>query len=360
MSRRDRLEPAGPPVVAPAPQALPSRQPTILDVAERAGVSKSLVSLVMRGAPNVSGASRDAVLVAAAELGYRPNAAARSLAAQRSGVVGCVLSDLHNPFFADVVDGVQEEAASTGYRILVSPGFLDGAREQVAVETLLQLRVDALILIGSVMRLAELAEAASSIPVVLIGHDRAPAGLHVVCSDDVAGAEAVVDHLVGLAHRRIAHIHAAEGAGGTARRRGYTRAMRRHGLAAQVQVVKGAFTSEGGAKGMRRLLSGEHLPTAVFVANDLAATGALDEIDAAGLRVPEDISVVGYDDLTWSAMERISLTTVAQPRAELGRLSVRLALSERRAAGTGPTRIVLPPRLVVRSTSGPPPGGGAS
>jgi DNA-binding LacI/PurR family transcriptional regulator len=332
----------------------PVRQPTILDVAKRAGVSKSLVSLVMREAPNVSSASREAVLAAAADLGYRPNAAARSLAAQRSGVIGCVLSDLHNPFFADVIDGVEEEAATAGHRVLVGPGFLDGTREQVAVDTLLELRVDALILVGSMMRLTALSEGAASIPLVLIGHDRASDGLHSVCSDDVAGAEAVVDHLVGLGHRRIAHIRAAERAGGTARRRGYTRAMRRNGLDEHVQVVKGGFTSEGGARGMRRLLTADELPTAVFVANDLGAIGALDEIDAAGLRVPEDISVVGYDDLTWSAMKRISLTTVAQPRAELGRFAVRLVLPGDDESTTRPTRIVLPPRLVVRSTSGRP------
>ena len=332
------------------------RQPTILDVAKLAGVSKSLVSLVMRGAPNVSTESRAAVLAAAADLGYRPNAAARSLAARRSSVVGCVVSDLHNPFFADVIDGIEEEAAGAGYRLLVSPGFLDGAREAVAVDTLMQLRVDALILVGSAMRLEELGMASSLIPVVLIGHDRAPEGLHTVSSDDVAGAEAVVDHLVESGHRRIAHIHASTDAGGTARRRGYARAMRRHGLKDQIRVVKGEFTAAGGARGMRRLLASGRLPTAVFVANDLAAIGVLDELDVAGLRVPDDISVVGYDNLALSAMDRISLTTVAQPRAELGQLSVRLALLGGERNGASPTRVVLPPRLVVRSSSGPPPG----
>lgn len=332
------------------------KQPTILDVAERAGVSKSLVSLVMRNAPNVSEASREVVLAVAAELGYRPNAAARSLAAQRSGVIGCVVSDLHNPFYADVIDGIQEQAAAAGYQVLVSPGFLDGAREQVAMETLLQLRVDASILIGSMMRLSAPAEASASMPVVLIGHDRAPEGLHLVCSDDVAGAEAVVDHLVELGHRRIAHIHAAEPAGGTARRRGYARAMRRHGLGEHIRVLKGAFTSEGGAEGMRRLLKAKgERPTAVFVANDLGAIGALDEIETAGLRVPEDISVVGYDDLTWSAMNRIRLTTVAQPRAELGRVAVQLVVPSEQPSQASPARIVLPPRLVIRSTSASPP-----
>jgi DNA-binding LacI/PurR family transcriptional regulator len=331
------------------------KQPTILDVAKSAGVSKSLVSLVMRDAPNVSDTSRKAVLAAVADLGYRPNAAARSLAAQRSGVIGCVLSDLHNPFFADVIDGVEEEAAGSGRRVLVSPGFLDAEREAVAVETLMQLRVDALVLVGSAMRLERLAEAASSIPVVLIGHDHAPDGLQSVCSDDVLGAERVVDHLVSLGHRRIAHIHADSEAGGTARRRGYARGMRRHGLSDQIQIAKGAFTSDGGARAMRRLLARDPRPTAVFVANDLAAIGVLDELDAVGLRVPEDLSVVGYDDLTLSAMERISLTTVQQPRAELGQLSVRLALLGGNRSGPSATRLVLPPTLIVRSTSGPPP-----
>ena len=145
------------------------RHPTILDVAERAGVSKSLVSLVMRGSPRVSEVRRAAVLKAADELGYRPNAVARSLVRKRSGVLGCILSDLHNPFFADVADGIEEGAVAHGYRALLSSGFLDPDREAVALETLLELRVDGLLMIGTLTSTRSLEAASSSVPVVLVG-----------------------------------------------------------------------------------------------------------------------------------------------------------------------------------------------
>jgi DNA-binding LacI/PurR family transcriptional regulator len=144
------------------------RHPTILDVAERAGVSKSLVSLVMRGSSRVSEARRKAVLEAAEELGYRPNAVARSLVRKRSGVLGCILSDLHNPFFADVADGIEEGAVTHGYRALLSSGFLDESREASAIETLLQLRVDGLLMIGTLTSMKDLERAAASVPIVVV------------------------------------------------------------------------------------------------------------------------------------------------------------------------------------------------
>ena len=219
-----------------------SRRPTIVDVAQRAGVSKSLVSLVMRDSPRVAPGSRDAVLRAARELGYRPNAVARSLVRQRSGVLGCILSDLHNPYFADVADGIEEAAGQGGYRALLSAGFLDPARESTAVETLLELQVDGLIMLGSMLELDAISTWAGHIPVVVIGHGSSSSVMDSVTDDDEAGATAVVDHLVALGHRRIAHIHGGAVVSARARRRGYERSMAAHGLAADVRSVPGAYT----------------------------------------------------------------------------------------------------------------------
>lgn len=330
------------------------RRPTIIDVAERAGVSKSLVSLVMRDSPRAGKDSRAAVLKAADELGYRPNAVARSLVRQRSGIFGCILSDLHNPFFADVADGIEEAAVRGGFRALMSSGFLDPRREAGAVETLLQLQVDGLIMLGPMMGRSAIKEAARHIPVVVVGHDTRGRSLDSVRNDDEAGASAVVDHLVGLGHRHIAHIHAGSAGGSPGRRRGYEAAMRRHGLGEHIRCVRGAFTEVGGHEAMRSIIQSGVLPTAAFVANDFAALGALDALDAAGLSVPRDISVVGYDDITTSHNSRVALTTVTQPSAEMGRTAVNLLIERFEGGRTEPRRIVLAPRLVVRGTAAAP------
>lgn len=331
-----------------------TRRPTIVDVADRAGVSKSLVSLVMRDSPRVGKDSRDAVLEAARELGYLPNAAARSLVRRTSGVLGCILSDLHNPFFADVADGIEEAAESGGYRALLSAGFLDARRETNAVDTLLQLRADGLILLGPMMRTAAITEAARHVPVVVVGRAMTSRSLDSVSNDDRAGAAMVVDHLADLGHRDIAHIHAGSAGGAHGRRLGYQSAMERRGLADRVRQVAGSFNEAGGRSAMRSMIEGGDLPTAVFVANDFAAIGALEALDVAGFRVPDDISVVGYDDMSFSHNARIGLTTVAQPSAEIGRSAVNLLLERVEAGRTEPRHLVLPPRLVVRTTTAAP------
>jgi DNA-binding LacI/PurR family transcriptional regulator len=334
------------------------KRPTILDVAERAGVSKSLVSLVMRDPDRVSDASREAVLKAADELGYRPNAVARSLVQQRTHVIGVVLADLHNPFYADVADGIEAEAAAAGFRTMISSGFLDPAREKASVETLLELRVDALISTGSMMEISDLEEAAKSVPVTVVGRYTDSPAIDMVGVDDAAGAREAVEYLIALGHRNIVHIHAGTFAGAPGRRTGYEEAMRAGGLGENIRSFPGAFTEAGGAKAMADILNSRDVPTAVFAPNDAAALGAMDVIDSAGLAIPDDISLIGYDNLGIAGLPRISLTTVGQPRARLGEDAVRLILERLQHNRTVASHVVVPPSLVVRATTGPPRRGG--
>ncbi len=331
------------------------KQPTILDVAERAGVSKSLVSLVMRKPDRVSDASRRAVLAAAEELGYRPNAVARSLVQRRSNVIGIILSDLHNPFFADVADGIEEAAALQGYRALLSSGYLDPEREQAAIEMMLELRVEGLIMLGSMMKVAKIERVATSVPVTLLGRHTRSKTLDSVGVDDSAGAQEIVDYLVELGHRKIVHIQAGSAAGAPRRRAGYEKAMRRHNLDEHIRLVKGDFTESGGAKAMKEILEGGDLPTAVFAPNDFAALGAMEAIDAANLAIPGDISLVGYDNLALAGLPRIALTTIGQPRTDLGREAVHLVLERIDGDRESARHVVVRPSLVARSTTGPPP-----
>ncbi len=329
------------------------KQPTILDVAERAGVSKSLVSLAMRGSDQVGAASRKAIFEAAAELGYRPNAAARSLVRQRSFILGVMLSDLHNPFFAEVVDGIDDAALVAGYRALYNSGRRSPRLEAEAIETLLELRVDGLIVAAPAVGPSAAVAAARSVATVVVGRATRSAAIDCVTNDDRLGGELVVDHLVSLGHRRIAHIHGGSGAGAHPRRTGYERAMRRHGLEAEIRSVAGAYTEAAGMEGMEQLLGSANRPTAVFAANDIAAIGVLDVLDGYGLRVPDDVSVVGYDNTHISGRHRFDLTTVDQPRFEIGRMAVALLLERLDGGRTEAKRVVLAPRLVARSSSSP-------
>ena len=329
-------------------------KPTITDVARRAGVSKSLVSLVMRGADHVSPERRQAVNKAAAELGYRPNAMARSLVQRRTHLVGVMVSDLHNPFFADVVGGIQEQAARTGYKVLVNSGNRAAAREADAMETLLQLRADGIILGSPVLDDEVIGRASREVPIVLVGREAHGPAVDSVTNDDRAGAEVAVEHCVSLGHRRIAHIDGGHGAGAPARRHGYEAAMKRLGLGDLVSVVSGTYTEEGGHTGCLLLLAQTPRPTAIFAANDLAAIGALNAIEESGLKVPDDVSLVGYDNTSLAALRHISLTTIHQPRLEMGQLALSTLLERVDQDREEPRRVILSPSLVVRASTAPP------
>ena len=262
----------------------PRRGPTIIDVAHRAGVSKSLVSLVMRGAPNVSEERRRAVLEAAAELRYRPNAMAQILVRRRSFVIGVMLSDLHNPFFTAVVDGISSHAHTADYRALINTGDRSPGSERDAVETLLRLRTDGIVLAGTVIDAATIDRVGREVPLVLASRVTRSRVVDSVVTDDVAGAGLAVEHLIRLGHRRIAHITGGRGAGSRHRATGYRRAMGRHGLAGEISVVPGSYTEMGGIDGVRRLQAEGTLPTAIFAPNDLAAIGVLQALEARGLQ----------------------------------------------------------------------------
>ena len=333
------------------------RHPTIVDVAKRAGVSKSLVSLVLRDAPNVSDEKRAAVTRAAEEIGYRPNAVARSLVRRRSYLIGVMVSDLHNPYFTEVIDGIQEAARGSGYHALFNTGGRAAAGEDEALDTLLQLRTDGIVMAGPVLSSRRIAAVAATVPVVVVAkHSRSPTH-DSITNDDRMGARIAVDHLVSLGHRRIAHVDGGTGAGSTQRRSGFLDAMARHGLRSSARIVAGAFTEEGGRDGVTTLLHDRRGVTAVFVGNDLAAVGALDALVHHGLRVPEDMSLVGYDNIALAGLGHIDLTTIDQPRHEMGVTAVRLLLERRDEDRHEARHLVVPPALVVRGSTGPPPRG---
>ena len=341
----------------PDPARGPERtgHPTIRDVAARAGVSKSLVSLALQNAPRVAPETRGLILAAAQELGYRRNAAAYALVARRTRTIGVFVLDLHNPVTADVFDAVQTEARRRDYRTLVVVGCEDATAERAELEKLLEFRVEGIVALGHRLPHGAKEAVTGDCPAVIIGS--APRGIpHLgsISNDDVMGAGLAVDHLVALGHRRIVHVDGGSSAVARDRRTGYREAMRRRGLGELATVVPGSFSDEGGYLGAREALRGQIAPTALFVVNDLAAMGALAAVADAGLRVPEDVSVVGYDGTALAGIRPIGLTTVGQPLHELGTCAVAHLCGQLAGDPPGEWHTLLRPSLIERRTTAPP------
>ncbi|TDQ54200.1 LacI family transcriptional regulator [Actinorugispora endophytica] len=322
------------------------------DVAARVGVSRALVSLVFRDAPGASPRTRERVLRAAEELGYRPDSAARVLASSRSRVLGVVLT-VHNPFHADLVEAVYPEAERLGYDILLS-AQAPTRHVRAAVEALLGHRCEALLLLGPDTDPAFLRETARRAPVVSVGRRFPGADVETVHTAEAKGVRLAVRHLAGLGHRRITHIDGGTGAGSAERRRGYRDAMRGLGLGDFVRVLRGDHTEESGAAAARLLLAEERLPTAVLAGNDRCALGLLDVLSRAGVRVPEDVSVVGFDDIPVARLSHVDLTTVRQDVPGMAAAAVATAVNRLEDRSSALRETVLAPELVVRGTTAAP------
>lgn len=333
-----------------------ARRITGHDVAARAGVSQSTVSLVLSGNPKarIAEATRRRVLEAARELGYRPNLVARGLVQRRSYALGVVVPELDNPFFTEVISGAARVASEAGYGVLLAD-----AREIPGAEHVQRLRerqVDGVIL-GGGMAGSMPPDLLAGVNVVVVDE---PPGPHPgVVTDAFAAGRLAGEHLLALGHREFAFLGPASASHAfRMRERGFVTALREAGIRLlSPRLRRVAASVAGGEEGMRALLGSDDPPTAVFCMNDLAALGALKACAAAGADVPEEVSVVGCDDIEMARYVTPELTTVRVPARGLGARAARLLLLELAGRRTGAlTAKPLAVELISRGTTGPPPG----
>lgn len=327
---------------------------TIYDVAARAGVSKSLVSLVLQRSPRVSDQRRAAVLTAIQELDYRPSTAAVSLAGTRSRTIGVVLDDFRNQWFVDLLTGLREALQDQGHRLVVADRFLNTGLDASPVEGFLSMRVEGIVIAGEPT--TDLAIPAS-MPVVIAGGRVSIPRADTVANDDRAGGGMAASHLLDLGHTRLGFLGAGSAAS-QERRAGFEGAAAAATAAAgrvtvAVAVLPGEPTEEAGSRALGALLDEHPNVTAVFAANDVMALGALSELAERGLRVPEDVSVIGYDDTPVAATRYVGLTSIDDRSVEIGRGAGERLLARIADPGLAATESLVEPRLVARRTTAP-------
>lgn len=327
------------------------------DVARLSGVSIATASRVVTAPHLVNETTRERVQRAIDTLQYRPSRVARRLRrdSARANLIGLVVPDVQNPFFADVARGVENVAQAKGYMVFVGNSDEDAEKERGYLELMRAESVDGLILpptSEAAPALAALAKA--GVPVVCVDRRLPNVPLDTVVADNVRGADAATTHLLELGHRRVGFVEGRPQLS-TSRERllGYRRALEAHDVTFDEHLVRaGDSRQESGYRLARELLESDAPPTALLVGNNLMTLGALAAIRELGLRMPDDVALIGYDDLPWAAAFEPPLTAVRQPAYEMGRRATELLLRRVEEPAIEPTVVVLQPELIVRRSCG--------
>jgi LacI family transcriptional regulator len=329
--------------------------PTLQDVARRAGVAPITASRAISRSGYVSPEARERVMQAAQELGYVPNTLARSLRSRRTDTLALVLTDITNPYFTTVARGVEDAASEAGYTVIFCNSDENEAKEQKYLRMLLEKRVDGLLLVPAQGGSEALQAAqAQGVPVVILDRRMPGCQADVVRCDSEQGAYDLTRLLISLGHRRLALLNGPRGVStANDRAAGFFRALAEAGLESAAQAFEGSFTQASGAEMARRAAALEPRPSALLAANNFIAIGAQNALRELGLRVPEDVALVGFDDLPPALVTFPFLTVAAQPAYEMGRRATRLLID--RLEGrlvSACEEIVLPTEVIVRQSSG--------
>jgi len=336
------------------------RRPTQEDVARVAGVSRATVSYVINnrtdGNVRISEETRCRVLEAIEELGYRPNVLARSLRQGQTHTIGMIVPDNTNPFFAEVARGVEDTSFEQGYSVILCNSDRDLDKELLYTNVLAEKRVDGILFVAAGMsteRICALQE--RRMPVIVVDRDIPDVAVDSVMTANERGGWLATRHLIELGHRRIGCIAGPSDVTPSAERvTGYRQALREAGLPMdEALIMKGDFQYESGYQAARQLLSMEDPPTAIFACNDLMAVGAISAAVRLGRQVPADLSVVGFDDVPLASFANPALTTIVQPKYEIGVVAATMLLERMQDPDRPPHRKVLDTELVVRQSTAP-------
>src|SRR3984893_9941779 len=331
---------------------------TIKDVARESGVNISTVSRALNNGYGVNDQTREHVIAVAARLNYRPNRIARGLVTGRSHSLGLIISDIRNPFFAEVARGAEDAARTGGCDLVLCNSDLDADKQMHYVRSLLEKRIDG-ILMNSVSPLSLEQQAqltASDVPIVLLNRPPSNQVFSTVCANNEAGGAMAARYLLDLGHRKIAHLTGPKQHGNLSdRTRGFVRTLQAVKNAIHPIVRYGKFNFAGGADLTRKLLDAHPDVTAIFAANDVMAFGVVKAALERGLRIPEDLSLVGFDNIEFSGIVHPPLTTIHQPKYEMGQAAVEILLRMAREKDKRiPEHRLLGVEMIERQSCGPP------
>lgn len=330
------------------------QSPTMRDVAEHAGVSVQTVSYVVNGTGNISDETRHRVLRSIEELNYRRNPIARSMRTQQTRMIALIILDISNPVLSLIASTIESVAYAQDYHVLLYNTAHNSAREHAYLQEIGNRRADGVIIVNTINRENMTLLTADGVPTVLIDSPILPSPVPVVSVDNSAGAYRATQHLIELGHRRIAHIAGSRDLGiARERQQAYDKAVTDSGLTYRRVVYAHSIQwgYESGYAAMRELLADEERPSAIFAASDALAIGAYRALAEAGLSVPDDMSVVGFDNIEASAFTSPPLTTVHQPFSELGRQAFSLLLSMLDGNQRKPANVQLPAALILREST---------
>jgi len=328
---------------------------TIQDVANFAGVSPATVSRVLNNYPYISDEVRSAVQNAIAHLSYEPNRVAQRLRATRSRLIGLIVTDITNPFFNMIMSSIESVFFDKGFSVLMSNTAANPQKEFDYLTMMENEEVAGLVIAPTSENVDHIAELAKSgLPIVIIDRRLSNAQVDMVLADNVAGAQAAVEHLINLGHRRIGHLGGRMRlTSGRERYEGYQQAMKNRNLPVSEGWVRfGDHRHESGYSRALELLDERNTPTAWFIANNMMTLGALNAIHDRGKRIPDDIAIVGFDDMPWAISLNPPLTVVAQPTLDIGYRAANMLLERIDKPDLPPRTEILETKLIIRASCG--------
>ncbi len=336
---------------------------TIKDIARRTHVSHSTVSRALHGSPLISNDTSERVRLAALELGYLPSAAARTLKTNRSQALGVIIRTVDDPFFSEILQGIEQVAQASGYSLLIAASQRDHEQEQSIVEAMVERRVDGVIICSTPVNIQLSHQIASfGVPIVVINNQSAEEYRYSIYHDDTDGSQQLTRYLIGLGHRKIAYLgNSASGRSTLERLAGYQREMKNAHIAVPADYIYQVHggNPDDGLTGLDHFLNLPERPTAIVSYNDMMAIGILKGLQQAGIRVPEEMSVTGFDNILFSAYTNPALTTFDQPKLYIGTEAARLVLDllkpDAGESSTGEPEIRrLRGKLLVRNSTATP------